>query len=157
VIPHDAAALALYDPAAGDLAVQFLGRTTDVFPAMRAPSDRRHDIRPVVFRTREPVLAESDRTLTTPGDRAQPHQLGMQSGCWVPLSITAKAIGPGGGSAGWRRIYGRRKRRCWSQIAVQVAMAVDNAMAFRRIAELRDKLRQEKQYLEEGDQPRAPL
>ena len=29
----------------------------------------------------------------------------------------------------------------------QVAMAVDNAMAFRRIAELRDRLKQEKQYL----------
>jgi len=35
-----------------------------------------------------------------------------------------------------------------SQVGVQVAMAVDNAMAFRRIAELRDQLRQEKQYLE---------
>ena len=35
-----------------------------------------------------------------------------------------------------------------ARIAVQVAMAVDNAMAFRRIAELRDQLRQEKQYLE---------
>ena len=36
-----------------------------------------------------------------------------------------------------------------ARIADQVAMAVNNAMAFRRIAELRDKLRQEKQYLED--------
>ena len=36
-----------------------------------------------------------------------------------------------------------------AQIAAQVAMAVSNAMAFRQIAELRDKLNQEKQYLEE--------
>ena len=35
------------------------------------------------------------------------------------------------------------------QIAGQVAMAVNNAMAFQQIAELRDRLRQEKQYLEE--------
>ena len=36
-----------------------------------------------------------------------------------------------------------------TQIAGQVAMAVSNAMAFRQIAELRDRLSQEKQYLEE--------
>jgi transcriptional regulator with GAF, ATPase, and Fis domain len=35
------------------------------------------------------------------------------------------------------------------QIAGQVAMAVTNAVAFRQIADLRDKLSQEKQYLEE--------
>ena len=36
-----------------------------------------------------------------------------------------------------------------AQVAVQVAMAVSNAVAFRQIAELRDRLSQEKQYLEE--------
>ncbi len=36
-----------------------------------------------------------------------------------------------------------------TQVADQVAMAVSNAMAFRQIAELRDRLSQEKQYLEE--------
>jgi transcriptional regulator with GAF, ATPase, and Fis domain len=35
------------------------------------------------------------------------------------------------------------------RIAAQVAMAVDNSMAFQRMAEFRDQLRQEKQYLEE--------
>jgi formate hydrogenlyase transcriptional activator len=36
-----------------------------------------------------------------------------------------------------------------SQIANQIATAVDNAIAFRQIAELSDKLKQEKRYLEE--------
>ena len=36
-----------------------------------------------------------------------------------------------------------------AQVAGQVAMAVNNAMAFKQIAELRDRLTQEKQYLEE--------
>ena len=35
------------------------------------------------------------------------------------------------------------------QVAGQVAMAVNNALAFKQIAELRDRLDQEKQYLEE--------
>jgi transcriptional regulator with GAF, ATPase, and Fis domain len=36
-----------------------------------------------------------------------------------------------------------------AQVADQVAMAVSNAIAFRRIAELRDRLGQEKEYLEQ--------
>ena len=45
--------------------------------------------------------------------------------------------------------FGQREVEMLVQIAGQVAMAVDNAMAFRRIAELRDRLKQEKQYLED--------
>jgi transcriptional regulator with GAF, ATPase, and Fis domain len=45
--------------------------------------------------------------------------------------------------------FGQRELEMLVQIAGRVAMAVDNAMAFRRIAELRDRLDQEKQYLEE--------
>src|SRR5262249_17143969 len=35
-----------------------------------------------------------------------------------------------------------------AQVAVQVALAVDNALAYRRIAELNDRLAEEKLYLE---------
>jgi transcriptional regulator with GAF, ATPase, and Fis domain len=45
--------------------------------------------------------------------------------------------------------FGQREAEMLVQIAGQVAMAVDHSMAVRRIAELRDQLRQEKQYLEE--------
>ena len=44
-----------------------------------------------------------------------------------------------------------------AQIADQVAMAVNNAVAFRQIAELRDRLTQEKQYLEEEINRRESL
>jgi formate hydrogenlyase transcriptional activator len=73
----------------------------------------------------------------------------MQSGCWVPLIHRGEAIGTLGVPAGLRAAFGQREAEMLVQIAAQVAMAVDNAMAFRRIAELRDRLRQEKQYLEE--------
>ena len=45
--------------------------------------------------------------------------------------------------------FGQREAEMLVQIAGQVAMAVNNAMAFKHIAELRDRLKQEKQYLEE--------
>jgi transcriptional regulator with GAF, ATPase, and Fis domain len=75
-------------------------------------------------------------------------RLGMNSGCWVPLSHHGKAIGTLGILGRLEGSIGKQEVEILARIAVQVAMAVDNAMAFRRIAELRDQLRQEKQYLE---------
>ena len=44
-----------------------------------------------------------------------------------------------------------------AEVGGQVAMAVNNAMAFRQISELRDKLSQEKQYLEEEINLEQPI
>ena len=43
----------------------------------------------------------------------------------------------------------QRDAEMLTQVAGQVAIAVNNAMTLRQIAELRDRLRLEKQYLEE--------
>ena len=76
--------------------------------------------------------------------------LGMQSGCWVPLIHRGEAIGTlDGGEPDWRLRFAHREAEMLTQVAGQVAMAVNNAVAFRQIAELRDRLSQEKQYLEE--------
>jgi formate hydrogenlyase transcriptional activator len=149
VIPHDTAALALYDAAAGDMAVQFLGpRDKDVFP-----DDARvaveGTVSGTVFRSGEPVLAEriSDIALAPETARSLA-RLGMNSGCWVPLIHHGKTIGTLGVLSRIEGGIGQQEVDILVRIAVQVAMAVDNAAAFRRIAELRDRLRQEKQYLE---------
>jgi formate hydrogenlyase transcriptional activator len=150
VIPHDAATLGLYDPAANTLAVQFLGLEEGEY--------RRCDIRlPVegspgghAFRTREPVLQvriesseyakESVRHLT---------ELGMKSGCWVPLIHRGEPIGTLAVVSRLEGAFVQRDAEMLTQVAGQVAVAVNNAMTFRQIAELRDRLRLEKQYLEE--------
>jgi transcriptional regulator with GAF, ATPase, and Fis domain len=75
--------------------------------------------------------------------------MGMQSGCWVPLVHHGKVLGALSVVSRQEGSFGQRELEMLVQIAGQVAMAVDNAMAFRRIAELRDRLDQEKQYLEE--------
>jgi transcriptional regulator with GAF, ATPase, and Fis domain len=72
----------------------------------------------------------------------------MNAGCWVPLRHHGNAIGTLGILSRLEGSIGAQDAEILSKIAVQVAMAVDNAMAFRRIAELRDQLHQEKQYLE---------
>jgi transcriptional regulator with GAF, ATPase, and Fis domain len=102
------------------------------------------------FRTREPVVltkiagsrfaAEGVRHLTG---------IGMQSGCWVPLIHRGTPIGALAVANRNESAFGQQEAEMLAQIADQVAMAVSNAVAFRQIAELRDRLSLEKQYLEE--------
>jgi PAS domain S-box-containing protein len=150
VIPYDFAGLALYDPVQDNLAMQLLGD----FNRGLTPREIRLPLvgsaAGLAFRTREPVLienaadfpevAETSRYLT---------DLGMQSSCSVPLVHRGEAIGALSVASRIPGSIGQQQANMLAQIADQVAMAVNNAMAFRRIAELRDRLGQEKQYLEE--------
>jgi len=149
VVPHDSAALALYDAASGDMAVQSLGPSDSSVLSgdLRVPVEG--TISGMVFRSREPMLLErlSDATFA-PETLGTLTRLGMQSGCWVPLVHHGKSIGSMGVLSRLEGGFGQEQAEILSRIAVQVAMAVDNTIAFRRLAELRDKLRQEKQYLE---------
>jgi transcriptional regulator with GAF, ATPase, and Fis domain len=75
--------------------------------------------------------------------------LGMQSGCWVPLIHRGEAIGTIMVASRLEGTFGQHEAEMLAQVADQVAMAVNNALAFRQIQELRDRLGQEKRYLEE--------
>jgi formate hydrogenlyase transcriptional activator len=150
VVPHDRAALALYDAAAGDLVVQFLGsQDVEAYPGEpRVPVEG--TLAGQVFRTRQTVLLETLQGAPHAPETVRTlSRIGMASGCWVPLVHHGKAIGTLGVLS--RIEHGIRLEdvSMLERIAAQVAMAVDNSLAFRRIAELRDKLRQEKQYLQD--------
>ena len=102
------------------------------------------------FRTREPViLPRMEGSAFKPETVRHFTSLGMQSGLWVPLIHRSDAIGTLAVASRIECAFTQREAEMLVQIADQVAMAVNNAIAFRRIAELRDRLRQEKQYLEE--------
>jgi formate hydrogenlyase transcriptional activator len=150
VIPHDAATLGLYDPTSNSLVVQFLGLEEGKY--------RRGDIRlPVegspageAFRRREPVLLE--RVQSSPYLKESVRhltELGMQSACWVPLIHRGEPIGTMTVASRLERAFVQRDAEMLTQVAGQVAIAVNNAMTFRQIAESRDRLSFEKQYLEE--------
>src|ERR1035438_5343090 len=85
-----------------------------------------------------PFAPESVRHLTG---------LGMQSGCWVPLIHRGEAIGTLTVASRLEGVFTRREAEMLVQVAAQVAIAVNNAVAFRQIAELHDRLSQEKRYL----------
>ncbi|MGD0736197.1 MAG: sigma 54-interacting transcriptional regulator [Terracidiphilus sp.] len=150
VIPHDNAGLVLYDAAVGDMTVQFLGpEGTEVFPReLRVPIES--SLSGMAYKTREPVLLERlDDARFAPDTTNYLRRMGMQSGCWVPLIHHGEVIGALSVVSRVEARFGQHEADMLAQIAGQVAMAVDHAMAVKRIAELRDQLRQEKQYLEE--------
>ena len=150
VIPHDLAGLTLFDPEKADLVAQFLGP----YDTSLVPAELRYSIAGsvsgFVFRTRETVLLErlADSPIA-PETLQTLTRLGLQSGCWVPLIHHGQAIGTLGVLSRIEGSFGQQEAAILVKIAANVAMAVDNAMAFQRIAELRDQLSQEKRYLED--------
>ena len=150
VIPHDAATMGLYDSTAGSLMVQFLGSEESGTP--RGEVRLRLDDSPAgeAFRTREPIILTR---LNTPDYSADGLRhltaLGLRSACWVPLVHRGEAIGTLAVASRMEEAFGQHEVEMLTGIAGQVAMAVSNAVAFRQIVELRDRLSQEKQYLEE--------
>jgi formate hydrogenlyase transcriptional activator len=149
VIPHDAATLGLYDPASNSIVVQFLAgdgeaRWGDLRLAIdKSPAGES-------FRRREPVVLSRLRQSPFEAEGIE-HltSIGMQSGCWVPLIYRDDVIGTVNVSSRKEGAYTLREAEMLSDFADQVAVAVNNAVAFRNLAESRERLDQEKQYLEE--------
>src|SRR6266849_2535406 len=99
-----------------------------------------------VFRTGEPVsLLRSDSVRFDPLAEEQ----GVQSLCHIPLISRNRTLG----LLGLARLapvpFSPRDVEFLSLVANQVAIAVENALAYREIAELKDRLAQEKVYLED--------
>ena len=150
VIPHDAATLAIPNQDAGTFTVQFLGQDENRqrrgivrLPIEGSPAGK-------AYQSREPVVVD---IIAASGFAAQTVQhftsLGMRSGCWVPLIHHGEAVGV---LATARRIessFSHHEVDMLTQIAGQVAVAVSNATVLRHVSELRDRLSQEKKYLEE--------
>jgi PAS domain S-box-containing protein len=150
VLPMDAATLALYDEKQGNLMVQFLiidemnPQPGDVrVPIATSPAGK-------AFSTREPLILSRIQDGGFPeADVRHWTNIGMRSGCWAPLIQRGIAIGVLTIASRIEEAYTQRECEMLVQVADQVSMAVSNAMVFRQIADLRDRLRQEKAYLEE--------
>jgi formate hydrogenlyase transcriptional activator len=74
---------------------------------------------------------------------------GTRSCCFVPLTTARGRLGAMGFMSQQAEAYRDWDMEFLQQVAQQVAVAVENALAFQQIAELKDKLAKEKLYLEE--------
>jgi formate hydrogenlyase transcriptional activator len=151
LILHDIAAITLYEEASGKLRVQFLNESEkdetrrkeilldpDASPAGRA------------FRTGQPLILNNVERWPFALESVKPLiELGMKSGVWVPLSHRERTLGTMAVFSQKESAFTQRDADKLLQVAGQVAMAVNNAIAFKQIAELGERLDQERRYLEE--------
>jgi formate hydrogenlyase transcriptional activator len=104
----------------------------------------------LVWRQQQPLLvpklAEERRWPMVIGHMRED---GTESLCFVPLTTARGELGAMGFMSLKSEAYSDGDIEFLQQVAQQVAVAVENALAFQQIAELKDKLAKEKLYLEE--------
>jgi formate hydrogenlyase transcriptional activator len=102
----------------------------------------------IAFKTGEPFVATShDVARMTPD--SPPSAEGFQSGCVLPLVSRGRIHGVLNLARRSENPFSPDEVRFLTQVASQIAIAVENALAYGQIAELKDKLAQEKLYLED--------
>ena len=150
IIPHDIATIAVRDPTRDGLLVHFLrsddGRASrgDVRVPLGGSPDGE------AFRSRAPlVLPWIDESRFAHDWVRHLTDVGMQSGCWVPVTHRGDPIGVLAVASRLASAFSQRDAEMLSKIADQMAVTVVNASAFRQLAESRDRLMAEKQYLQE--------
>ncbi len=150
VVQFEALGLVLHEAATNTMRLHVLETSVPgarqlafVFPVEDDPAG-------VVWRDQQPLLTSSVAELGRwPGflERVQP--FGVQSVCWLPLTTARRRLGTLVFACRQPAAYDAADVGFLQLVANQVAVAVDNALAFQEIAALRDQLAKEKAYLEE--------
>jgi formate hydrogenlyase transcriptional activator len=153
VIKHDGTSLVLYEPETRQYRVHVLDFTknTSVIEEGRADAQCKGPSSIAITTKKPAVFTEQDLKNLSLDSKVCEHLLdeGVKSLCCVPLLSHNRALGAL--NVGRRRedAFAQDEIDLLSQVAQQVAIAVDNALAYRQIAELKDKLAEEKLYLED--------
>ncbi len=145
VMPHDLAGLALHDPAINKLRVTALEFPEhedafvegEIIDLEENPGGR-------AFTTRQPVISGLDHLVDPLGQRA-----GIKSGCTVPLISHDRALGILGVARLSENPFTEDDAELLTSVGKQVAIAVENALAYPEIDALKNKLQEEKLYLQE--------
>ncbi len=145
VMPHDVAGLALYDRRSDKLRITALEfpEHEDVFiedeivELEGTPGGR-------AFTTRQPVVSGGEISTDPLGQRT-----GVKSACAVPLISHDHVLGVLGVGRLNENAFTEDDAELLTEVGKQVAIAVENALAYREIDALRNKLQEEKLYLQE--------
>src|ERR1700730_10034018 len=150
VVRFDYLACVLHDAASNTMRLHVL-ETTEPIPAQAPrPNSVEEDPAGTVLQTQHPLIisnvAEESRWPQFP-ERANPY--GVNSSCYLPLTTARRRLGVLVFACKQAGAYDTADVDFLEQVANQVAVAVENALAFDEIEALKDKLHLEKVYLEE--------
>jgi formate hydrogenlyase transcriptional activator len=155
VIPHDYSSLALYDPGTDKLRFYLLYAPVLTGAGGKDLNERElvaSSAVPVDLTSGEPVLwsrSENDGKRLNAEIVQDWTSRGMKSACWLPLVHRGRALGALIIAGKQDLAFKEKDLSLLTQLANQIAVAVDNAETFRQVAELKDRLVEEKLYLEE--------
>jgi formate hydrogenlyase transcriptional activator len=150
VIPHDSASITLYDAETRELRLHSfdLQYASDLeegalFPLEGTPQG-------LAFSSRQPVLISHLDLEEFPAPQIRhAHIDGLRSGCIIPLIAHDRSLGTLDIASRSENAFTQKDAELLTLVAKQIAIAVENALAYREISQLKDKLAQEKLYLEE--------
>jgi len=151
ILPHDYCSLLLHEPATDQLRIRAIHSpkgvefapeelllTAEGCPAARA------------LATQNPVVVNRLCIDNFPSQRTRLLiEKGIKSGCWLPLVGRERVLGTFGICSFQESAFRPADLDLLSEIASQIAIALDNALAFEEIAELKNRLTEEKIYLQE--------
>jgi formate hydrogenlyase transcriptional activator len=150
VVSFDALSLVLHDTTTNVMRLHVIEHHEVLekpFTMVLSPDD---DPAGMVWQTQQPLITSHivdwerwPRLL----ERVQPY--GIESGCWLPLSTARRRLGTLVFTSKQPAMYDNADVHFLQLIANQVAVAVENALAFGEIEALKDKLAKEKEYLED--------
>ncbi|MBV9123749.1 MAG: sigma 54-interacting transcriptional regulator [Planctomycetes bacterium] len=157
VVPFDYLALVLHEAATSTMRLHVLETGEPVPPGTvidLAPED---DPAGLVWQTQQPLITSRLEELQRwPRLLEQVRPYGVQSHCWLPLTTARQRLGALVFTCKQPAAYAAADMGFLQLVANQVAVAVENALAFqqieaafREIEALKDQLAQEKAYLEE--------
>src|SRR5882762_434523 len=99
-------------------------------------------LKPVIVNQFDPAEFDAEASQIVLGE-------GLKTLCLAPLVNRGRAIGVLGLARKKDDSFSEHDAEFLAEVAGQVAIAIENAMAYREISELKDRLAQEKLYLEE--------
>jgi formate hydrogenlyase transcriptional activator len=146
----DAVALTLFDPDAGVLRKHACDMPTSIdSPADPAPVELSLDGSPSgrVFKTGEPGIFNASQLAEFP-DAEHLRTMGICSFCAVPLATVQGVLGTLSLGAFHADAFSASQIPLLNQVAGQIAIAVRNAISYKRIEELNAQLAQETIYLQ---------
>jgi formate hydrogenlyase transcriptional activator len=150
VVHFDFLSLVLHDAATNTMRLHVLETCEPVPPGTVIVLPPEEDPAGLVWQTQQPLITSSVADLRRwPRllERVQPY--GVQSHCWLPLTTARRRLGALVFTCKQPSAYDAADVDFLHQVANQVAVAVENALAFQEIEALKDKLQEEKVYLEE--------
>lgn len=150
VARFDALSLVLHEAATNTMSLHVLETAETIPPGTVIVLAAEEDPAGLVWQTQEPLITSNVIELKRwPRlfERVQP--LGVQSMCWLPLTTARRRLGALVFTCKQPSAYDAADLGFLQLVSNQVAVAVENALAFQEIQALKEQLAKEKAYLEE--------